>query len=59
MNGRYYVGDWLVEPEQGRVVRGSGSRVDSTGSNTDAPRSHKRNGASSLEQGNATGYHCI
>jgi DNA-binding winged helix-turn-helix (wHTH) protein len=23
MNGRYYVGEWLVEPEQSRLVRGS------------------------------------
>ena len=25
MNGRYYVGEWLVEPEQNRLVRGSES----------------------------------
>ena len=25
MNGRYYVGEWLVEPEQSRLVRGSES----------------------------------
>jgi transcriptional activator of cad operon len=23
MNGRFYVGEWLVEPEQSRVLRGS------------------------------------
>jgi hypothetical protein len=23
MNGRYHVGEWLVEPEQSRLVRGS------------------------------------
>ena len=29
MHGRYYVGEWLVEPEQNRVVRGNESaRLD-------------------------------
>lgn len=23
MNGRFYVGEWLVEPDQNRLVRGS------------------------------------
>ena len=26
MKGRYYVGEWLVEPEQSRLVRGSESQ---------------------------------